>query len=508
MTGEVESTEYYENPVVTKDDEQRNIAWHNTVLRDDGGNIIGTLSSGEDITERVRAEETLRESEEQHRALFETMAQGVVYQATDGQIVSVNPAAERILGLTLDQMQGRTSTDPRWKTIHEDGSAFPGETHPSMLALKSGKEMRNVVMGVFHPLYEEYRWININAMPQFRQGESAPYRVYTTFDDITERKRAEEALRESEEKYRTLFDRAPVALYRSTPDGRFLDVNPTVVRMLRYPDRETLLATSALHLYVSPEDRERWLFSIERDGVVLDFESPIRRFDGTIGWQRDSTRAVFDDDGQILYLEGSSLDITEHKKAEDALSESEQRYRALFEGAAEGILVADVETRVFRYANPAMCEMLGYSEEELSQMGVRDIHPQEALAHVLSEFEAQARGEKTLTLNIPCLRKDRTTMYADINAAALLIDGRACTAGFFTDITERVRTEEELRKHREHLEEMVEDRTAELKLLVSAMAGREVRMAELKRVIRQLRTQLETAGLTPVADDPLLGGGA
>src|SRR5512137_2426730 len=82
---------------------------------------------------RQPAEEALRENEEKYRTLFETMVQGVVYQDAEGRITSANPAAERILGLALDQMQGRTSLDPRWKAIHADGSDFPGETHPAMV---------------------------------------------------------------------------------------------------------------------------------------------------------------------------------------------------------------------------------------------------------------------------------------------------------------------------------------------------------------------------------------
>ena len=146
------------------------------------------------IVERQWTEEAVRESEQKYRALFETMAQGVVYQGASGEIISANPAAERILGLSLDQLQGRTSVDARWKAIHEDGSDFPGETHPSMVALKTGKKVENVVMGVFNPSRGDYRWIRVNAVPQFREGEDRPYQAYTTFDDITEIKLAREAL--------------------------------------------------------------------------------------------------------------------------------------------------------------------------------------------------------------------------------------------------------------------------------------------------------------------------
>jgi len=134
----------------------------------------------------------------------------------------------------------------------------------------------------------------------------------------------------------------------------------------------------------------------------------------------------------------------EHQKTEETLKESEERYRAMFQGAAEGIIVADSKTMQFKYANPAICGMLGYTEEELKQIGVRDIHPKEDLEYVISEFEAQARGEKTLAPSIPCLRKNGTIMYADIDTAKVFVDGRKCNVGFFTDITERKKTEDEL----------------------------------------------------------------
>ena len=115
--------------------------------------MVGTNDNIKIVTDnRRKIEETselqlLRESEVRYRTLFETMVFGVVYQDINGQIISANRAAEEILGLSIDQMQGRTSTDPRWKSIHEDGSEFLGETHPAMVALKTGKIIKNVIMG-------------------------------------------------------------------------------------------------------------------------------------------------------------------------------------------------------------------------------------------------------------------------------------------------------------------------------------------------------------------------
>ncbi|MDY0019315.1 MAG: PAS domain S-box protein [Anaerolineae bacterium] len=172
-------------------------------LLDEHGQLSGFLGVTRDIAARREAEKALRESEDKYRTLFETMAQGVVYQDADGKIISANPAAEQILGLTADQMQGRTSADPGWHTIHEDGSAFPGDMHPAMVALHTGIEVSSTVMGVFNPQRNEYRWITVHAVPQFRPEEDKPYQAYATFEDITERKRAEEALQESHRQLET-----------------------------------------------------------------------------------------------------------------------------------------------------------------------------------------------------------------------------------------------------------------------------------------------------------------
>ena len=145
-----------------------------------------------DFVGSMMAQRELQASEERHRLLYETMAQGAVYQDASGKIISANPAAERILGLTIEQMCGRTSLDPRWKTIYEDGSDFPGERHPSMQALQSGQRITDVTMGVFNPADNTHHWIAINAVPQFRPGDDKPYQVYTTFTDISERRQLEQ----------------------------------------------------------------------------------------------------------------------------------------------------------------------------------------------------------------------------------------------------------------------------------------------------------------------------
>ena len=135
------------------------------------------------------------------------------------------------------------------------------------------------------------------------------------------------------------------------------------------------------------------------------------------------------------------------KKSRTGPTESETRYKAIFESAREGIIVGIIETRQFMYANPAICKMFGYTAEELTRLTVNDIHRKEDLPYVSEQFEALMRGEEAFTQNIPCLRKNGTIFYADISATRIIIDNKACFVGFFTDTTERKHTEDSLREN-------------------------------------------------------------
>jgi len=135
-------------------------------------------------------------------------------------------------------------------------------------------------------------------------------------------------------------------------------------------------------------------------------------------------------------------DISIRKQAQEWLLESEAKYRAVFEGASEGILVADPVTMEFKYANPAVCHMLGYTEDDLIGLSVSAIHPKDKLDHVVAEFQKIARRGKFKAEGIPCLRKDGTIFYADIGGTSITIDGLPCNVGFFSDITDRKQSEE------------------------------------------------------------------
>jgi diguanylate cyclase (GGDEF)-like protein/PAS domain S-box-containing protein len=160
--------------------------------------------------------------------------------------------------------------------------------------------------------------------------------------------------------------------------------------------------------------------------------------------------------GKIVGASTIGRDITERKEAEEALWENEARYRSLFEDAVEGIAVAEAKTRKFLRANQAFCRMLGYSHEEISAMGVEDIHPAESLEYVFGEFNAHTSGKNVLAADVPCLRRDGTIFYADIAGSAILLDGKICNVAFFNDVTERKKLNDALRENEKRFKQVAE----------------------------------------------------
>jgi PAS domain S-box-containing protein len=172
--------------------------------------------------------------------------------------------------------------------------------------------------------------------------------------ELAERKRAEKgqrealdkalqathALRESEERYRTLFDGVPVGLYRTTPAGQIVDANLAAVQILHYPSREALLETSAVDLYANSEDRAKWVALMEQEGVVHDFEVQFRQYDGQVVWIHNTSRAFKDDQGRVLRYEGSLENITERKRAEEELRKHRDHLEEMVKERTAELMVA------------------------------------------------------------------------------------------------------------------------------------------------------------------------
>ena len=391
---------------------------------------------------RERAEAALRESEGRLRMVVESSMDAIVAVDERAMIVLFNAAAEELFGYLAQEAVGT----PVSLLVRESAAEVHQQRLEKFMLRGDGRcgHIGRRTEQVFRRKNGD-TFVGEVAMAGSRSAEKRL--IVVSVHDVTERKRAEEALRERDENLRLLGSAVPDVLWMSTPDiSKMLYVSSNYERLWGQ-SVESLFENPLSYMDpIHPEDRERVILALA--GHLqghYDVEYRLLSPDGSIRWIHDHGAPVCDAQGHVVRICGVASDITERKRTETSLRDSEARYRVLFEGAAEGILVADIETKKFLFANTAICKLLGYSQGELTAMGVTDIHPKESLAHVLSAFEAQARREFSIAPVLPCLRKDGTVINADINTASIVIDGRQCNVGFFTDVTERMRAEQEIR---------------------------------------------------------------
>lgn len=428
-----------------KDGHYIDVSFEGCIGYNPDGSIKQTYCVFQDITLRKQAEEALRESERQFRTLFETMAHGVVIHDEDGKILEANKAAERILGMKHDQLLGLTSLDPRWRAIREDGSPFPGEEHPAMIALQTGEAVHDVVMGVYSPLIEKRNWININAVPVFLGSQERPAQVYVTFEDITERKEALDALKESEERYRTIFEGSNNPHAVIDTQGNYLEANEAFCRFVEC-SREELLQKNALDFAVPGSDQaiKTKHEPLWQSGGSLETEYFINGKIKTL--QLTITPGAWHG-RQVVF--GIGADITERKQAEDALRKSEEKFRLIAESSAEDIWQLDLDGNV-TYASPAVERMFGYTPLEAEELGFAAFFPEDQLDRAGQAFAKALAGEPYQLIEFSGRKKDGTKIPVEVSVMPIIQQGRITgVQGIARDITERVQTEQALRESEE-----------------------------------------------------------
>ena len=262
----------------------------------------------------------LRESEERFRGLVENLQVGVLLQGSRGEILLSNRAALNLLGLEEDQLLGKTSVELDWNAIHEDGSPFPIEEHPVPRAIASGQAERNVVMSVCRSAFEDRVWLLVNAEPQL-DPDGNVRQVVCTFSDITERKRAEEALRESEQRFKSSFEDASIGMALVGIEGRWLQVNQALCEIVGYSEEELL---DKNFQDITHRDDLKTDLSYVRQllaGEISTYQMEKRYVHklGHIVWILLNGSLVRDGGGEPLYFIAQIQDITERKEAEEEI---------------------------------------------------------------------------------------------------------------------------------------------------------------------------------------------
>ncbi len=377
---------------------------------------------------------------------------GVVFLNVQGEITSANPAAERILGLSLEQMRGLCSADHCWRAVHEDGSSFPGDQHPVMIALRTGQPVRDVVMGVFNLQRESQVWIKVSAVPIPDPASGALEGVCAFFEDISAQKAAQQQEAASEARFRAAFTAMSegMALHRLVTDAdghpvdyRILDVNPVFTAQTGLA-RETVVGQLASVAYGSgsapflecyaqvaqtgqPQVFERYFEPLARHFRVSVFSPEPGHF-GT----------VFED-------------ITERQTTAEALRVREQVLDSIFRTVPIGLGL--LRERVFLEVNDGFCAMLGYRREELIGHSARIIYPDDAeFERVGREKYAQMR--ETGYGEIETRLQHRDGRIIEVLLVSTLVDREAATPEVTftaTDLSTRKASERQVRESERRL---------------------------------------------------------
>jgi PAS domain S-box-containing protein len=279
-----------------------------TPVRDRAGEITHFVAIKIDIGERKRAEEALRHSEARYRALFEQSPDGVLLiDADTGKTIEANEAASRQLGYTREEFAGLRISD------YEAGEA-PEETQRRIRkVIAEGSDDFETTQRTRNG---EIRNVHVWAKRVQLEGRLA---FHCIFEDTTDRKRTEASLRSSEQRYRALFDRNLAGVYRTTLDGRVLECNEAFARIFGFASREDALRSNSDAVYAAPADRETFVAMLKVEGVAINHEFVGRRPDGGTLWLLENAHLVAGErpeDAQVI--EGTLLDITDRKEAEEA----------------------------------------------------------------------------------------------------------------------------------------------------------------------------------------------
>jgi PAS domain S-box-containing protein len=422
-------------------------------ITDEKGNALGVQIISNDITQSRQMEDELEKSEERYRNLFENSPLGIYRTTPDGKILMANPALVRMLDFhSYEELAMHNLEEEEFESNYQRRK------------FKELIEKEGEVRGL------EVAWkrqdgftIFVRENARIVRDENGEILYYEgTVEDITDRKKTEKALRKSEERYRSLVDNSLVGVYMTTLSGDILFANNALISMLEFESFEEFARGGSLSHYRIPDHRRQFIEIVARDGVVDNFETEFVTKTGDTRWVLISARR----DGDII--SGIIKDITDRKQMESAVQKADAIYRSLVEKVPAVVYTTTFgKDAPFFYVSPRIESLLGFTPEEWMAdhtLWFRQVHPEdrEKVLFVISQRIAYDFEYRLIT-------KSGETIWVNDYATVLPneLGEPYYLQGFFVDITERKKAEEELQRYREYLEELVQTRTSELEKSLS-----------------------------------------
>ena len=441
LAGEIDSYTL-DKRLIHKDGSIVHVSISSRSSRKQDGSVSEIYSLIQNITKRKKAEEEIRKSEFKYRTVVENTLEMIWQLDREGNFVFFNKCAEKISLMKSDDWKGRQFSP----VIHPDDLDKVKKIFVDTLNGNTNEyEVRIMIE-------EDIAELVVQTLPIYTDGEITGTLSFGR--NITEEKRAERALRESEKRYRTLLNNVPIGIFRSTIDpegGMFLSVNPVLTRMFGYENPENMIKTMVSDCYQNREDRNTFVNNISREGSISGYEVQLKRKDGSNFWGSLSAMAVKDENNKIRYFDGVLEDITERKSIQEALRESEERYRRLLDHNPAAIVVHVGGTIV--NANTASLDLVAASspEDALGKQIFDFVHP-DYRNIVLERIKlCQAEGKFAKPIEERFLRLDGKSVDVEVTAIPITYQGKPATQVVFWDITNRKQAEDSIQTHLDEL---------------------------------------------------------
>ena len=427
------------------------ISYNNRVITpvfQEDGMLEMLVGFGIDITESKKAQDEILQSKQLTSSIIQNVAVGILVQGPNSEIIENNSAACEMLGLTEDQLLGKTSFDPHWNVIHLDGTGFQSEDHPVPKAIKELKPINNVVMGVFRPITNDRVWLLVDAIPVFGENNELLY-VVCSFNDISQLKKSEEALKISNERFSYSSEATSDAIWdwNIRTDEIFVGASYSV--LFGHFFENNIISDEECANFVHPEDRESYFEKIEKaiNGTADKWSDEYRylKSDGTYAFVNDKAIIIRDETGLAIRMIGAMQDITIGNKLKEELQLSEQQFKGAFEHSAVGMAIVDKDF-YWKETNDRLCEILGYTKEEFKAMTTFEITYPDDLEEDLNNKEKLASGNfPNISMEKRYIHKNKSIVWTHLFVSVVKNDKEEILHYIpqIIDISERKKVEEE-----------------------------------------------------------------
>lgn len=429
LRGEVVPTRY-EISIIRKDGQERWVDLTASNIQYEGESAA--LLMVFDITERKRAEEAVLKSEQLFRTVIESSSDIISIIDPDGTVRYKSPSVTRLLGYAPSELVGLNGFD----SIHPDDRKRAQQAFQHGFTDHHSPE--RIELRLQH---KDGSWRVFEAASNLLYDNGRPAGLLVSFRDMSERSQQQAELRASEERFRQLFERNLAGVYLSDLEGNLLDCNLSFANIYGFKTREEALACPASELHLASADRAEFIKRLRRSKSFTNLEICCVKQDGSNIWVLENVALLEGHEGEPERIQGTLVEITERKHAEQALTESESKFRAVADTAASAIYIHNGKR--FLYVNRASQEISGYSAEELLNtiQPFQIVHPDDK-AMVLARAQARTRGEKTIErYEYRILMKSGTVRTVDFSASTISFGGEIAILGTAFDITERKRVE-------------------------------------------------------------------